>query len=33
MAYRELHMIELQEVLRRFTLGDGVRAIARGAGM
>jgi hypothetical protein len=33
MAYRELHMIELQEVLRRFTLGDGVRAIARGTGM
>ena len=33
MAYRELHMIELQEVLRRFTLGDGLRAIARGTGM
>lgn len=33
MAYRELHMIELQEVLRRFTLGDGLRVIARGTGM
>jgi len=33
MAYRELPMIEVREVLRRFTLGDGVRAIARGIGM
>jgi transposase len=30
MAYRELGMIELREVLRRFCLGDGLRAIARG---
>lgn len=33
MAYRELHMIEVREVLRRFTLGDGMRAIARGTGV
>jgi transposase len=33
MAYRELHMIELGEVLRRFTLGESVRAIARGTGV
>jgi len=33
MAYRELPMIEVQEVLRRFTLGDGVRAIARSTGI
>jgi hypothetical protein len=32
MAYRELGMIEIREVLRRFCLGDGVRAIARGTG-
>ena len=30
MAYRELGMIEVREVLRRFTLGEPVRAIARG---
>jgi transposase len=30
MAYRELGVIELREVLRRFCLGDGLRAIARG---
>ena len=29
-AYRELGMIEVREVLRRFTLGEPVRAIARG---
>jgi hypothetical protein len=33
MAYRELPMIEVREVLRRFILGDGVRAIARGTGV
>lgn len=33
MAYRELHMIELREVLRRFTLGESIRAIARGTGV
>lgn len=32
MAYRELNMIEIREVLRRFVLGDGLRAIARGTG-
>jgi len=31
MAYRELGEIELHEVLRRFCLGDGLRAIARGS--
>jgi hypothetical protein len=30
MACRELGVIELREVLRRFWLGDGLRAIARG---
>lgn len=30
MVYRELEMIEVREVLRRFTLGELVRAIARG---
>ena len=33
MAYRELGVIELREVLRRFTLGEGLRAIARGTGV
>ncbi len=32
MAYRELGMIEVREVLRRFTLGEPLRAIARGTG-
>jgi transposase len=32
MAYRELGVIEIREVLRRFCLGDTVRAIARGTG-
>ncbi len=32
MAYRELGVIEVREVLRRFCLGDGLRAIARGTG-
>src|SRR6266516_6717729 len=30
MAYRELGVIEIREVLRRFCLGEGLRAIARG---
>jgi len=29
-VYRELGMIEARELLRRFTLGEPVRAIARG---
>ena len=33
MAYRELGVIELRVVLRRFTLGEGLRAIARGTGV
>ena len=32
MAYRELGVIEIREVLRRFCLGEGLRAIARGHG-
>ncbi len=32
MAYRELGVIEIREVLRRFCLGDGLHAIARGTG-
>src|SRR6185503_2866540 len=32
MAYRELGVIEIREVLRRFCLGDSVRAVARGIG-
>jgi len=32
MAYRELGVIEVREVLRRFCLGDGLRAMARGTG-
>lgn len=32
MAYRELGVIEIREVLRRFCVGDGLRAIARGTG-
>jgi hypothetical protein len=32
MAYRELGVIELREVWRRYSAGDGVRAIARGTG-
>lgn len=31
MAYRELGMVELREIIRRWIGGDGVRAIARGA--
>jgi len=33
MPYRELSMIEVREVLRRYTGGDGLRAIARGTGL
>ena len=33
MAYRELSMIEVQEVLRRYVSGTGLRAIARGTGL
>ena len=33
MAYRELGVIELREVWRRYSAGDGVRAIARGTGV
>ena len=32
MAYREVGVIDLQEVLRRFCLGEGLRAIARATG-
>ena len=32
MAYRELGVIEIREVLRRFCQGEGLRAIARGTG-
>ena len=32
MAYRELGVIEIREVLRRLCLGDGVCAIARATG-
>ena len=31
MAYRELGMVELRDIIRRCIGGDGVRAIARGA--
>ena len=33
MAYRELGMVEVREIVRRWLVGDGVRAIARGTGM
>ncbi len=33
MPYRELSMIEVQEVLRRYLSGAGLRAIARGTGL
>lgn len=33
MGYRELSMIEVREVLRRYLGGDGLRAIARGTGL
>ena len=33
MAYRELSMIEEREVLRRYTLSEGLRAISRGTGL
>jgi transposase len=33
MAYRELGMVEIREVLRRWLAGDGLRAIARGSGV
>jgi hypothetical protein len=33
MAYRELGMVEIREVLRRWLAGDGLRAIARGTGV
>ena len=33
MAYRELGVVEVREVLRRFCAGDGLRAIARATGV
>src|SRR5262245_15748383 len=33
MAYRELGMVQVREVLRRWLAGEGVRAIARAAGV
>lgn len=33
MAYRELSVIEMREVLRRYVLGESLRAIARGTGV
>jgi hypothetical protein len=33
MAYRELGVIELREVWRRYSAGEGLRAIARGTGV
>jgi transposase len=33
MGYRELGMVELREIVRRWQAGEGVRAIARGTGM
>jgi transposase len=33
MAYRELGMVELREIVRRWSSGDGLRAIARATGM
>jgi transposase len=33
MAYRELGMVEIREIVRRWLIGEGVRAIARGTGM
>lgn len=33
MAYRELSVIEVREVLRRYALGESLRAIARGTGV
>jgi transposase len=33
MAYRELGMVELREIPRRWLAGDGLRAIARATGM
>ena len=33
MAYRELGMVEVREILRRWRGGEGVRAIARGSSL
>jgi len=33
MAYRELGMVELREIVRRWLGGEGIRAIARATGM
>jgi transposase len=33
MAYRELGMVELREILRRWMAGEGLRAMARGTGV
>ncbi len=33
MAYRELGMVEVREILRRWLDGEGVRAMARAVGM
>ena len=33
MAYREFGMVEVAEILRRWCGGDGIRAIARAAGV
>jgi hypothetical protein len=32
MAYREMGMVEVREIVRRWLAGDGIRAIARGTG-
>ena len=33
MGYRELGMVELREIVRRWQAGEGIRAMARGTGL
>src|SRR5689334_17300058 len=33
MAFREMGMVEVREIVRRWLAGDGIRAIARSTGM
>src|SRR5512134_650392 len=33
MAYREVRVVDYQEVVRRWLTGDGIRSVARGTGL
>ena len=33
MAYREVRVMDIEQVIRRWTAGEGIRAIARATGL